>query len=723
MEKISGYLVNVMYHNETNNYCVVKIKLDDNDEDKVTLVGYFPIAKKDELITYTGEFINHPKYGRQFKVENYEKVLPNSEEAIIRYLSSSYFSGIGKEKATKIVSSLGTDCLNKIIENPLILNGIVNEKDRVTIINGLKVNDNIGQALSVFVGAGISMKNIMKMEAIYKEEMLNKVLQDPYILIEDIEGIGFNSADKIAFSLGVKEDDPRRIRAAIVYALNLLNMESGDTFTNKDLLFARTLNIIPILNLEIFEKEFVYLKNEMKIIVENENVYSYTLNHAEKQIASFLRPFIKRHIKENDLTEHYLKKVEEEEGIKYSDSQIEAIKNCLCEGISIVTGGPGTGKTTIMKAIIRIYELLNPDNQIILTAPTGRASKRISEITGEYSMTIHRLLKWDLHSNYFAKNENDPVIGDLLIIDESSMVDTFLFSKLLAATSNFNQIIIIGDSDQLPSVGPGCVLNDLIDSGFIKVNRLNKIYRQKESSSIVNLAHHIKDKIIYKEDLMTSNDFKFVDATYRDVVDCVIAEIYSALDLGFSLDEIAVLAPIYSGIGGIDHLNERIRDIFNPSSNDKKELNLMKRSFRVGDKILQLKNQPDDDIYNGDIGKLIHINEKNHATKPNYLFVDYDNNIVEYSLNDLINIKHAYAISVHKSQGSEYPFVIMPLIYQYGQMLTKNLIYTGISRAKKKLVLIGEKSTLINSIKNRELRRRKTTLIEKIKNRLEMEFF
>ncbi len=720
MEKISGYLVNVMYHNETNNYCVVKIKLDDNSEDKVILVGYFPIAKKDELISYTGEFINHPKYGKQFKVESYQKVLPSSEEAVIRYLSSSYFSGIGKEKATKIVTSLGADCLNKIIENPLILNDVVNEKDRITIINGLKFNDNIEQALSIFVGAGISMKNIMKMEAVYKEEMLSKVMSDPYILIEDIEGIGFNSADKIATSLGVKEDDPRRIRAAIVYALNLLNMESGDTFTTKEVLFEKTLIIVPSLNFQLFENEFEYLKNELKIIVENEKVFSYTLNHSERQIAAFLRPFIRRHLKENDLVDQFLKKVEDEEGIKYSDNQIDAIKSCLSEGVSIVTGGPGTGKTTIMKAIIKVYQLLNPENEIVLTAPTGRASKRITEITGAYSMTIHRLLKWDLHSNYFAKNENDPLIGDLLIIDESSMVDTFLFSKLLAATSNFNQIIIIGDADQLPSVGPGCVLNDLIDSGFIKVNRLNKIYRQKESSSIVNLAHHIKDKTIYKEDLETSNDFKFVDATYKDVMDYVIKEINNALSSGFSLDEIAILAPIYSGIGGIDHLNETIRDIFNPASRDKKELHLLKRSFRIGDKILQLKNQPDDDIYNGDIGKLIEINDKNDEFKPNHLYVDYDGNVVEYSLNDLINIRHAYAISVHKSQGSEYPYVIMPLIYQYGAMLTKNLIYTGISRAKKKLVLIGEKSTLINSIKNRELRRRKTTLIEKIETRLEM---
>lgn len=720
MEKVSGYLVNVMYHNDSNNYCVAKIKLDDGSEDKVIIVGYFPIAKKDDLITYYGEFFNHQRYGRQFKVESYMKVLPSSEEAIIRYLSSSYFSGIGKEKATKIVSALGVDCLNKIIENPLVLDDILNVKDKLTIINGLKVNDNIEQALSIFVGAGISMKNIMKMEAVYKEEMVNKVMNDPYILIEDIEGIGFNSADKIALSLGVKDDDPRRIRAAIVYALNLINMESGDTYCGKDDLYNRALKIIPTLNETLFTDCFQYLTNELKIVEEDEKIFSYTLNHAERQIATFLRPFIKRKMKENDLVDHYLKKVEEKEGIIYSDNQIDAIKSCLKEGISIVTGGPGTGKTTIMKAIIEVYELINPDNIIVLAAPTGRASKRITEITNQESMTIHRLLKWDLHTNYFAKNEYDPVVGDLLIVDESSMVDTFLFSKLLAATNNFNQIIIIGDADQLPSVGAGCVLNDLIDSGLIKVNKLNKIYRQKESSSIVNLAHHIKNKTIYKEDLETTPDFEFIDATYIDVVDLVIKEISIAMDKGYSLDDVIVLAPIYSGIGGIDHLNERIRDVYNPRRSDKKELNLLKRSFRVGDKILQLKNQPDDDIYNGDIGKLVNISDKNDALKANYLFVDYDGNLVAYSSNDLINIRHAYAISVHKSQGSEYPYVIMPLIYQYGSMMTKNLVYTGISRAKKKLVLIGEKSTLINVIKNRELRRRKTTLIEKITTFLEM---
>lgn len=715
MEKISGYLVSVMFHNESNNYCVAKIKLDDGSEDKVILVGYFPIAKKDDLVIYTGEFITHPKYGKQFKVESYEKVLPTGEEAIIRYLSSSYFLGIGKEKATKIVKSLDSDCINKIIENPFVLDGILNEKDKKIIINGLNVNDNLEQALSIFVGAGISMKNIMKMEAIYKEEMISKVLNDPYILIEDIEGIGFNSADKIASSLGVQEDDPRRIRAAMFHALNMLNMETGNTYIDIESLYHRTVKIIPALNLEQFEEGYKYLINEMKIISEDDRIYSYTLNHAEKRIASFLTPFIKRQMKENDLIDDYIKQVEDREGIKYSENQIEAIKSCLCSGISIVTGGPGTGKTTILNAIIKIYKLLYPENIIVLTAPTGKASKRISELTGENAVTIHRLLKWDLHSNYFAKNENDPVIGDLLVIDESSMVDTFLFSKLLEACNNFNQVIIIGDSDQLPSVGPGCVLNDLIDTQLIPVNKLNKIYRQTESSSIVTLAHHIKDKKIYKEDLDTSSDLEFIDATYKEVADLVVNEIRKAMEKGYSLDDIAVLAPIYSGIGGIDHLNEAIREVFNPRTSDKKEYQLSKRVFRIGDKILQLKNQPDDDIYNGDVGRLVEIFDKDHPFKSNYIVVDYDGNLVEYAPTDLINIRHAYAISVHKSQGSEYPYVIMPIIYQYSSMLSKNLVYTGISRAKKKLVLIGEKRTFINAIKNRELKRRKTTLIEKIK--------
>ena len=380
-------------------------------------------------------------------------------------------------------------------------------------------------------------------------------------------------------------------------------------------------------------------------------------------------------------------------------------------GLSIICGGPGTGKTTIVKAIIEVYKELFANSDIFVCAPTGRASKRLTEVVGIKATTIHSLLKWDLHSNTFSVNENNPLNGHLLIVDEFSMVDNYLMHQLLRASENLGQIIFIGDEDQLPSVGPGNVLKDLIDSNLINMIRLTKIYRQSEKSNIIKLAHHIKNN----EDISLDfdDDVTFYSTNDYNIKRVLLEYIKKAENNGYSRDDIQVIAPMYQGLNGIEILNEQLQNYFNPSDDIKKELRVGKVIYREEDKILQLKNQNEDNVYNGDIGTLIDLDLGNNVSSSK-LTVGYDDSIVEYSSKDFVNICHAYCISIHKSQGSEYPLIILPMSFGYQRMLAKNLIYTAITRAKQKLIIIGDYNAFLYGISNTKYKVRKTTLKEKL---------
>ena len=714
MEEVVGKLKVVLFHNEDNLYSVIKIKLNEETDNKyLTLTGNFPIPNETNDYRFKGEYFNHPRFGAQFVVSEYEEILPNSKDAIIKYLSSPLFPKVGVKTAEKIYDLLGEETLEKIKQFPDILDTIVNEEQKQTIIKGLGSDSYFDEAVRTFVTQGLSIKMLLKIQSVYKEKMIKIIKENPYNLVEDIDGIGFKTADDFALNLGFDPHDERRIKACMVYCTSNICFNESDTYTSEEAIFEEFDKIISDID-NVSKKYFLDMViMEGKLFREEDRIFPMAQYIAEKENSRILSNFIKRII--SDFREEevlrVINKVEEKLGINYDDTQKEAIINCMNSGLSIITGGPGTGKTTIVNAIIQVYKELISNSDIYVCAPTGRASKRLTEITGVKACTIHSLLKWDLHSNTFSINESNPLNGHLLIVDEFSMVDNYLLHQLLRASENIAQIIFIGDEDQLPSVGPGNVLKDLIDSNLVNMIRLTKIYRQSEQSNIIKLAHHIKNNEDISEDF--DNDVTFYSTKDYYVKKVLLEYVKKAENNGYSSEDIQVIAPMYQGMNGIDVLNEMLQVHFNPSDEMKKELRVGKVIYRENDKILQLKNQNEDNVYNGDIGTLLDVDFGGNVSSSK-LMVGYDENIVEYSSKDFVNITHAYCISIHKSQGSEYPLIILPISFAYQRMLAKNLIYTAITRAKQKLVIVGDYNAFLYGISNTNYKVRKTTLKEKL---------
>lgn len=714
MEEIVGKLKVVVFHNEENLYSVIKIKINEETDNKyMTLTGNFPIPNENNNYKFRGEYVNHPRFGSQFLVSEYEEILPNSKDSIIKYLSSPIFPKIGVKTATKIYDFLGENTIEKIKSNPEVLDGIVNEEQKNTIVTVLGSESYFDEAVKLFVTQGLSIKMLLKVQSVYKEKMIQVIKDNPYSLVEDIDGIGFKTADDFALNMGFDRHDERRIKSCLVYCASNICFNESDTYTDEKRIFEEFDKIIP--DIDINSKRYFLEVNikEGKLYKEDNKIFTMAQYVAENENARILSNFIKRIVNDygEDVVLKAIGKVEEKMDIVYDETQKDAIINCMNSGISIITGGPGTGKTTIVNAIIQVYKELFSNSDIFVCAPTGRASKRLTEVTGVKACTIHSLLKWDLHSNTFSINENNPLNGHLLIVDEFSMVDNYLLHQLLRASQNIGQIIFIGDEDQLPSVGPGNVLRDLIDSNLINMIRLTKIYRQSEQSNIIKLAHHIKNNEPINEDF--ENDVTFYSTNDFNIKRVVLEYVKKAETYGYSIDDIQVVAPMYQGMNGIDVLNELLQEHFNPKDELKNELRVGKVIYRENDKILQLKNQNEDNVYNGDIGVLLNVDLGNNVTASK-LLVGYDDNLVEYSSKDFVNISHAYCISIHKSQGSEYPLIILPVSFAYQRMLAKNLIYTAITRAKQKLVIVGDYNAFLYGINNTNYKIRNTTLKEKL---------
>lgn len=719
MEEIIGYVQAVVFNNASNQYSIARFKIDQKKTEIITIVGYFEIPKKHELVKISGEYVEHSRFGMQFRVDYLEKVLPQSEEAVVRFLSSSLFKGIGTKSANIIVDELGENALHLIKEDPSVLDRVNIKKElKETIINVLETNSKFDEMVKLFVSYGIEMRYLIKMEAVYGRDLIKVIEQDPYLLLKNVEGLSFNIVDKIAFNMGLKENDERRLKSLLPYVASQICFQTQDTYFFETTLYSTALRLLPTLTTEEFENALNLSYKYGSLVVEDHKIFPANLYIAEVEIAKYLSKYMKiEEAVDYDFIDREIKVIEDKIGIKYSEEQIEAMKMVFEKGVSIISGGPGTGKTTIVNAIIKLYEKLNPKALITISAPTGRAAKRLTSITNKQATTIHSFLKWDLDTNEYGINYDNAHEGDFLIVDEFSMVDSDLFHHLLAGTHPYKKILLIGDEEQLPPVSPGDVLRDMLASNLIAIKRLNSIFRQQDDSHIIPLSYEIRNGEISSPNVI-KNDVSFTSSYSKDVPSLIINEIKNALEEGYDFQDVQVLAPMYDKVAGVTNLNYLIRELLNPAAVNLKEIKSGSIIFREKDKVIQLKNQPTDNVYNGDIGFIEEI-EINPSNKGDYtVYVNFDGEIVTYKSGDMYKLDHAYCISIHKSQGSEYRYVIIPFIREHRVMLKKKLIYTAVSRAKERLALFGSYEAFSEGVKIVEQNTRKTTLKERLKNLL-----
>lgn len=716
LERLSAKIERYVYQNKENSYSIVRIKTsDDKDE---TIVGYIPILSEDIYYDFLGKWITHDKFGKQFQVESYSKSETQSIDGIVSYLTSSYFTGIGPVTAKKIVNELGKDAIKIIIENKDVLKQFNFSDIRIEKFHQQLIENQINEHILVTLyGYNISGKTAMKILNFYNMLTLDKLEENPYQLINDIEGIGFIKADEIAKKLGIYEKDERRINAAILFAMENYSYQNGDSYLKDAELAKITFNILG------FETDITINLGQLmvngSIILEEDKYYLTHVYNAEVDVSIEVKRLIegKSNIIDHNYIESLLEMVQIQKNIEYTVKQKEAILSSLKNKIAVITGGPGTGKTTIIDGILDIYAAYFKLNlkhaeisdKIGLMAPTGRAAKRMEEVLGLPAKTIHRQLGYG-YDRSFQYDKNNKMPQNLIIIDESSMIDIFLAKKLFEAIKDDAQIIIVGDVDQLPSVGPGSVLKDIIESEIIPVVRLNEIHRQAKDSNIVKLAHLVNTQNLSPNNLESGNDLFLLNTYIEQIKSIMISQIKGALERGYNMiDDIQVLIPTYKGDIGIDSINELLQKNFNDLNNPFIEYG--DKKYYLNDKVIQLVNDPKNFVMNGDIGYIKKIAKT--TDNKDFLIVCFDGQDVIYEKGDLDNLNLAYAMSVHKSQGSEYKIVILPLVRQYLHMLKKELLYTAITRAKNFLIILGDMDLLVYSA-NHLSEKRNTTLKERL---------
>ena len=720
MIEYTGYIRKIRYYSESSNYLVAVIEVE-QEEKPIAMTGYMNNFNDYDKYQFNGDYVVHPKYGKQFKLESYRVIYAKENDELIKYLSSPLFKGVGKALATNIVNTLGEDCIDKIKNDKHSLDIVkgMTVKKRDTIYDVLTTSEYDQEVMQFFMGHGISLKNLGLIQAHYQEKTLDILQNNPYQLIEDIDGIGFKTADELAIKTGGTFDNPNRIKAGIIYSIKQYCFNTGSTYCLLDEIKKMFSKIIYNIDEIVFEQYLDELIDDGLVVLEQERYYYYEMNEAEKNIAEYLKQRINLpdEIIDEDEVLRLLNNYQNNQGITYAKKQIEALFYFLKSSVMILTGGPGTGKTTVVKALLQIYRTLYPEDRIGLVAPTGRAAKRLNELTGIPACTIHRLLKWDLHSNTFAVNENNPLDIEVLVIDEFSMVDCLLLHRIFLAGRKIRKILFIGDYHQLPSVAPGNVLHDLIAAG-IKTIELDEIFRQAKESGVIELAHHIINNQLDNLDIFNQySDINFFNCPNYDVVKNVKTIVKKALNEGYDSNDIQVLVPMYQGVAGIDALNDALQDVFNPVNDTSEVYRIGSKEYRIGDKILQLKNRPDDEVFNGDIGTLIEICLKdNFEYLQDTLVVDFDGNIVEYTSNDFNTITHAYCMSIHKAQGNEFKIVIMAVLNDYYVMLRRNLLYTAITRCKQALFILGNEKAFMYGLSNSQDLRRKTSLVARFEN-------
>jgi len=715
---IEGMVERIVYRNPDNDFTVARLSVE-GKRGLTTIVGLLAGVREGENLRVQGRWVIDRRYGQQLKIESYLTISPSTVKGIERFLASGLIKGISTTLAGRIVSKFGINTLEILDENPdklQLVEGIGKKK-----LKGIKTSwhqqKKMREILIYLQSHGISSTYAVKIYRRYQKNTIRVIREDPYRLALEIKGIGFKKADQIALQTGITLDSPQRARASLLFILSKASKEGHVFVLQENLIDICELQMeIPSQRLQDALEDLIKLK---MVVREDERIYLHGLYAAEEEIVNNLQRLTKsktRNIKFSPETEIQFNRFEAEKEIKLSPSQKEAILKALYCKILVITGGPGTGKTTIIRAIVDL--LGNKQVKMLLASPTGRAAKRLAEVTFRKATTIHRLLEYSPHDNLFLRNRDNQLSTDIVIVDEASMLDVFLFNSLLEALPSHCHLVLIGDVDQLPSVGPGNILNDVINSHRFNLVRLQDIFRQSEMSSIIVNAHRINQgkmpqfpKPTHQDELL---DSYFIVRPEPEAALAVIKELVAnRIPKKFNLDpisQIQVIAPMHNGITGIDNLNQELQNILNPG---KMAIKYGNKEFRPGDKVMQIKNNYDKNVFNGDIGIIVALDrEKEKIT------IRFDNRDISYEPQELEEVEIAYAITVHKSQGSEYQAIIMPVLTQHYIMLQRNLLYTAFTRGKKLVVLVGTYEALGMAVRNNKIKTRMTALKNKLQVRL-----
>lgn len=735
MEKLAGYVEHIIYRNADNGYTVLNLV---NGEDEITCVGIFSAIAEGENIEATGDYTEHPTYGVQFKVESFEEKAPEDKEAIERYLGSGAIKGIGLALAARIVRRFQEDTFRIIEEEPERLAEIkgISERKAMEIASQVNEKRDLRQAMIFLQQYGIKMNLAVKVYQAYGQDVYGIIKENPYRLADDIEGVGFRTADEIAARVGIRMDSDFRIRSGILYALLQATAE-GHTYLPERELTERAARLLEV-GTEQIEKQYMDLAIERKIILKQPEgaddmqaqVYAASFYYMEANTAVMLKQLnVGYDVPEIELKQR-IRSIEKQTGMVLDEHQAAAVREAVRNGLLVITGGPGTGKTTTINTIIKYFELEGLD--IFLAAPTGRAAKRMSETTGFEARTIHRMLELNggmEGAGGFERNEQNPLEADVIIVDEMSMVDISLMHSLLKAVAVGTRLILVGDVNQLPSVGPGSVLRDIIDSHVCNVVMLTKIFRQASTSDIIVNAH----KINHGEEVVLDNksmDFFFLKRYDADVIINVVLQLIGQKLPKFveaTPFDIQVLTPMRKGLLGVERLNGILQRYLNPPAADKAEKEYGEILFREGDKVMQTKNNyqlPWEirtkfgltvdkglGVFNGDMGIIRRINDFAEM-----MLIEFDEGrMVEYPYKLLDELELAYAITIHKSQGSEYPAVVIPLLSGPSMLMNRNLLYTAVTRARRCVTLVGNDATFYQMVRNTSQQKRYSGLCDRLR--------
>ena len=723
---IKGHYQRSIYQN-SNGYHIGLFKVKETNSpqatpflDKtITFTGYFHELNDMDTYLFFGQIVEHPKYGMQFSVSSYERCKPEEKDAIVEFLTSGLFKGIGEKKAKAIVDVLGKDTLQIILENPdnLILIPGITKTNIDTLHNKLKEYESSYETVLYLSNLGFSTKDSMLVYNYYKDRVKEVIEEDIYQLEYSIYELNFKKIDRIALKNGIEKDSFVRVRAAILYIMEEVSNTYGHSYFYYDEIFQYLPRVLLVrVSDEVYKCAMESLLTDIMVVNKEDRYYLKDMWEAETLIVKRFRLLARKEDEVFKNLEDKLTEMENVFGIIYNDDQRQAILDSIRKNFLIITGGPGTGKTTIMKGIIELYKEVHKlsyeklAERVQLLAPTGRAAKRMSDATLMPASTIHRFLKWQKETNKFQVNEYHKSKAEVVILDESSMVDTLLMASLLRGISANCKVIMVGDSYQLPSVGPGQVLHDLISSSKLPVIELKELYRQGKDSNILSLAYDVRKGEVFDDVFNKEEDLTFIECSDDDVISNLMDVSSTFKDLSYK--NFQILAPMYKTNCGIDMINQRLQVIFNPKNKSKKELVVGDVIFREGDKVIELTNMPEENIYNGDIGIISQI-----VTQPaKKITIDFDGNEVTFTAANFNKFRLAYAISIHKAQGSEFDVVVMPIVQGYRKMLYRKLVYTGITRSKKMLYLIGDKKALRHAVNNTSSDVRRTTIKDFLEN-------